>query len=88
MKQGILPTREKLRAKIIDGEDENYALPPGNKVYTRGKLDYTSLYDSAELNLAHRGFIEYNPLRTLAQRIAHERLREWNPVSLHSPRKR
>jgi len=87
MKQGIVATREERRARE---QDEGAWTPPA--ALAALKNEYGTQLSGAlhsELLVAHNGFGEtYNPLRTLAQRIAHERLREWNPVSLHSPRKR
>ncbi len=84
MKRGFLPTREERRER---GATDDSWEPAAAVISPEAK--YKIGMNESELLVGHLAFAGiYNPLKSSAQRHMFSRLREFNPVSLHTPKKK
>ncbi len=86
MKHGILPTRAERREHGQPDNENRWELPAAKIA----QVVHNFIYDDAsELQIGHRIFTRtYDPGKSPAYRAMLERLREFNPVTLHSSKKR
>lgn len=81
MKQGISPTNADLRSRGTP--DADYSCPSA----TISEPHVEQMLNAIDQRI-HFLVPEYNPMRTREQRAVFARIRLFQPVSLHSPRKK